>query len=207
MEIEFVLLPEDILALHEYLWDHPEQFGRKRAGSLWIFLVAFGLLTAISIAVLATSGEWNAMTIFAPTVFVLLLCLQFFGRRLLRRQVRRNLERKADANTKALLGWRRITLAPEGIRTASESSNTTAFWPSIEKIVIGGEQAFIFNSARAAHVIPRRAFADEAAFREFVAAARRYRDAAQDSTSEQVDGSSKPREPDTNILSDERPDH
>src|SRR5215475_5272012 len=71
-------------------------------------------------------------------------------------------------------------LTPEALLTASEYGSGTTFWSGIEKIIIAGERALMFDSPTSAQVVPRRAFADEDQFREFVAIARRYRDEARD---------------------------
>ncbi len=178
MEVEFVLRPDDVMALYEYAWDNPAKGAGRGARMLrWALLIILGLLSGFSVLALVL-GHYSFSVFFLPTMFILYLLLVLFRRPLLRRAARRNLAHKVNKNAK-LLGWQRFVLTPESLTAASEQSTTTLAWTAIEKIIIG-ERAMIFDSPSSAYVIPRRAFADEEAFREFVATARRYRDAAKD---------------------------
>jgi hypothetical protein len=205
MEVEFVLRPDDVMAFHEYVWDHPPKGGRGYRGLSWVWLVLLGLLSLLSVPSLI-QGDWSLYVIWGPLMFVTFLLLKLFWRPLLRRQVRKTLEQKADQNAKQL-GWKRLTLSPESLIAVSEHRTVTICWAGIEKIVIAGERALIFDSPTSAHVVPRRAFADEDEFRDFVAIARRYRDAAKDDRPQQRAARRKRSgEDDTGIKPGERAD-
>ena len=205
MEVEYVLRPDDIMAFHDYFWDHPPKgVGPGRPLLSWSLLVLLGILSLLYAPSLFR-GDRSFVAIYCPVVFVLLLVAKLFRRPLLRRQVRRNLEQKADKNAK-LLGWKRLTLTPEALIAASEQSTTTLAWTMIEKIVIVGEGALMLDSPSSAYIVPRRAFTDEGEFRAFVTMARRYRHTARQAQSEERLSDREPPEVNTNIMRDKPTD-
>jgi YcxB-like protein len=203
MEVEFVLRPDDVMAFHDYLWAHPPKQARTLAASglSWGLVLISGLLSLCS-AYWLLQGDYSFITVYPPVLFLMALLLRLSWRSRSRWIVRRNLARKVDKNAK-LLGWQRLALTPEALAASSEHSTTTLAWAAIEKIVITEKHALIFDSPTTAYVVPRRAFADEDEFREFVATARDYRDAPP----EKSKPSRKPNsDADTGITRDERAD-
>jgi hypothetical protein len=186
MEVEFVVRRDDVMAYYEYMSHHSRgpAWGRI-TGRGWALVVCLGLLCALSLY-LCIREDWPLSTILGPLVFLVPLLAMLLSLHLMRRQVvghllRGGLEKAADESGK--LGWKRVTLTPEAVLAASENSSTAIAWAGVEKIVIAGEQALLFDSPTSALIIPRRTFADEEAFRAFVATAQRYRDAAGDGNS------------------------
>jgi hypothetical protein len=205
VEVEFVIRPDDVLAFHEYVWDH--QAGQAGgAGSTWAALVFVGAVLPCA-GFLYVQGQLSLTGLLIPILFVVIVLLKLvFWRPVLRRQMRRNLDQKADINSK-LLGWRRFKLTPEALVVATEHSNSTHAWAGFQRIEIARDRAFFFDSPTSAHVVPGRAFSDENSFKQFVETGRRYWDAARNAISEESSSSQTPPESETNIMPDERADH
>jgi hypothetical protein len=201
MEVEFVVRADDVLAAHEYVWDQPtNQVGV--AGSTWAVLVFVGALLPCA-GFLYVQGQLPLAALLIPILFVGVVSLKLiFWRPVLRRQLRRDLDQRADIKSK-FLGWRRFKLTPEALVTATEHSSTTHAWAGVEKIAIASERAFFFYAPTLADVVPRRAFPDEESFKQFMEAAQRYWEAARQAPH---DKGPAPGAPDTNIMADRRAD-
>jgi hypothetical protein len=69
---------------------------------------------------------------------------------------------------------RRIEISPAGLRSIDGISDSRTPWSSIIEIAVTPDAAYLFIFKGSAHVVPRSAFADAAAFDAFVAAATNY---------------------------------
>src|SRR5262249_16615931 len=151
VEVEYVLRLDDLVALNDYLLEHPH--GGTKGGAQspsWIWL-AFMILLALLLVLSISRGEFSFTTVWLAVVVACALVLILLRRRLARRLVRGNVVRLADRNAR-MLGWRRLTLTPESLIAASQYRTITLAWPGVEKIVISGDRAFIFDSSLMAHV-------------------------------------------------------
>jgi hypothetical protein len=81
---------------------------------------------------------------------------------------------KKGRNAEKFLGWRRVSLDAEAIRTVSDFAASTYLWHGVDKVGATLEHAFFYINTTMAIVVPGRAFADDRAFKDFVDAARRY---------------------------------
>jgi hypothetical protein len=72
------------------------------------------------------------------------------------------------------LGPTRIELRPDGVAAASPIGATIFDWKAISEIVATNDYLFLHLDSLSALMVPRRAFADDAAFDRFADAARLY---------------------------------
>ncbi len=120
----------------------------------------------------------------------------------LRMQVRRLVTH--PQNRMRLLGWRRCSLGPDALAVHGKEVSLTLAWPAIQKIAEGEEHAFFYTTTQEAMILPRRPFPNDRAFRDFVAAARRYHVGG--TSGGKPDGGvwrKPPGQPDTNVKRDE----
>jgi len=68
----------------------------------------------------------------------------------------------------------RIEISPAGLRSIGGIADSMTPWPSIIDIRVTPAGAYLFIFKNSAHIVPRRAFADGVAFKDFVAAASHY---------------------------------
>ncbi len=73
-----------------------------------------------------------------------------------------------------LLGPTQVELRPDAVAVTSPIGTANIEWPGIAEIATTADHLFLQRDSLSALVIPRRAFADAAAFDRFVEAARLY---------------------------------
>jgi hypothetical protein len=150
----------------------------------WLVLL-LGLFVILWLAIHAVEQEFTLNVIDWILISLLLLVgfFYFFGRRLIDAFNLRGIR-----NDPRLLEKRSLTITEEGLTQASESGSGITLWHAVERIVVHGEHAFIYLSKTAGVVLPKRAFADEKAFGEFVEQARRYQQQALPRRDEPAEG-------------------
>lgn len=84
----------------------------------------------------------------------------------------------SEGQNRGLFSHHRITISPEGVIDASEFAQTSTAWRAVERVVAADEYAYIYISALAAIIVPRRAFAGPLEFEEFVRTARGHHEKA-----------------------------
>jgi hypothetical protein len=174
MEIDYELTPEDVLAFH---LAHADAYPARGRGRRWFSLALALGSTALCVALDLQLGSISIISIGAFVLLAFSLLLLLVPRRvLLRRSVNRLLAQ--GNNTRRFLGPRHLTLAPEGLKAADGDSASFHDWAGIERLVVTDDYFFIFISTITGHVIPRRVFADEDDFQEFVRMARQYHERA-----------------------------
>ena len=178
MEIEYELMSEDLLAYQRYHRRNPPE-PRRGGGLTNAFLWVFVGMLALS-AMLLTIGSDNRVAtsylLVIPYVglgaALALAGMVLYARLMQPRLLMRTL--KQGRNAEKVLGWRRLSIDAEGVRSTSEFASSLYLWHGIDRIGSTPDHAFFYISTATAVVVPRTAFADDRAFKEFVDAARRY---------------------------------
>jgi YcxB-like protein len=172
MELEFRLMPEDLVALARYHAAHPPtRRARSQRRALWWTLALVTLLCALAIPFDIRRGEVSFYTVFFAACWLALLILTVFKPVLLASAVKRSLR---EGNSAKLLGKRRLVMTPEGLVCATEWSTATISWTGIEKIAATENHAFLYQAQNQAIVVPKRVFSSEEDFLQFVETAYRY---------------------------------
>jgi hypothetical protein len=98
----------------------------------------------------------------------------------LRSGQRRTIEKTVSENKEqGILGECYVALSPESFFSACPLGEVNTRWSLLRRIELVDDRAFFFFSDEGAVILPQRAFADTAAFADFVETAGRYqRDAA-----------------------------
>jgi hypothetical protein len=71
-----------------------------------------------------------------------------------------------------------LKISPEGISQSSADSAGITMWTAVEKIAVRKDHAFFYLTTLTAYILPRRAFAHDHDFTDFVETAQQYFDAA-----------------------------
>jgi hypothetical protein len=170
--IEYALDMDDVIAFQNQF--HSSRFGRiaKFARYLAIatatveFVIAVVLLTAfndlrpfaISLIVLAV------LTIFWLSLFPLLL-----------RYLRKDITSRVYGQGKnRILGKHKVTITCEGILDTTEVGQSSINWKAVDDVVSNEQHLFILVKTADPYIVPRRAFADEATFKQFGDEAKAY---------------------------------
>ncbi len=176
-EVVYELDVNDLIAFSLYHHKKSPAIRRQRRTA---FLLLPAVLFGMSSLLLVTERNAGLSTIafvgFAGGAVLFLL-----GPWLTRRRTAHILARiYAEGSNRALLGWRRLSIGPACVAMNSDLIESRMKWPAIEKIDATNEYLFIYFGSANAHIVPMRAFGDEAHFRSFVETARRYWKQARD---------------------------
>lgn len=181
MEVEFTLTPADLVAFQHYHGDHSPSLR-------WMFPAMILLpLTLMGLTLILQSqgqnqgqnpkanGDDGEIWILLWTMLIIMVLLFLSRKRLRSLGVRLML--RSGGNAK-LLQPQRVELAPEGLIQKTSFVSTRMLWSALEKIVLAPDHVFFYVLTMNAAVVPRRAFANDDEFHEFVALAQRYREDA-----------------------------
>lgn len=171
-EIEFSLIPEDFVALAEY---HDAQLPKWKI-PLYVGLLVLGMALFI-LQIRRMFNEFGEVLGLVGLIFALSGGLIWYvnRHRIAARAVRREIRKGKNSR---VLEPRRVSISPDGISESSADSAGVTAWSAIEKIVVRKNHAFIYFSTVAAMILPKRAFASEVDFMDFVETARGYFEAA-----------------------------
>ena len=168
MKVEYTLTPEDYAAAaHEHLQN---LYGKSR-GARYRGMAALFLVFLSQGAVLVAQGfPWPfvAGVLLLGVLCFVLLPLWIFKSRM------------AGAFRRARLPVSSMSLEvrPEGLAVTTETTASLTIWEGLDRIAVGDAHAFFFRNNVATHILPRRVFADERDFEEFVGTARSCLEAA-----------------------------
>jgi len=71
-----------------------------------------------------------------------------------------------------------LKLTPEELIQSNDLTKNATRWEAVEKVSIRRDHGFIYFSGGSALIVPKRAFADESAFEQFMQTAKSYRESA-----------------------------
>lgn len=77
-------------------------------------------------------------------------------------------------HSSGVIGPHEMRLSPEGLRDTTPLTDSLTRWPGVFRITRRGDYLTIWTSPFMAHVVPKRAFADEDSFEAFERQARVY---------------------------------
>jgi hypothetical protein len=186
MHIEFANTLDDIRAFTVYHYQHsPTVRRQKLIGQIVYTIVCVG---AYSLVVLLLTGNRLATSpttaaIYAGVGLIMAVVVFFRFRSRFEGTLTRNAEKLyKEGKNVGLFESRTITLDADGVRHESPASNSFTRWSSIEKVAVTADYLFIYYSALTALVIPRRAFADDAHWQDYVRLAQDYAQTVSTST-------------------------
>jgi hypothetical protein len=201
MEVEFVIQTQDLLALRKYHRAHPTKAERR-------LRVVGGFLGA-SLPLAAAAGALLLQVYHLVPLLYSVLCLLFGScffllavSELLRWSIRSALKRRE----RHALGWQRLAINSDGLVVTTELLRTEMKWAALHKIALAEGYAFLYISDDQAVILPRRPFAGDEEFQQFLTAARRYWKAAREAATTAPASPTSPRDDETGITPDERAD-
>ena len=169
MEIEFKLEREDLVDLNLHVI--VTQPGRRTIIRIGVLIIATAMFASPFLFDRGRGGP----VLCAVSASLLLLILLLNTHKALRAQARRSVvQTESTGAYKRLYDLTRLRLDPEGL-VRTDSLNVSAWkWPAIERIDVTDGLILFCLGPKYFVVVPRRAFADEAALNEFVETACRY---------------------------------
>jgi hypothetical protein len=172
VKVEYTLTPEDCAAaMRERLQNSPG----KPWWEPYVSMAEFFLVLLIQGAMLVALGfPWPVVAgvlLLAVLFFVLLSPLIF-------KRSMAGISRRARIPATSMS----LEVRPEGLAVTTPTTASLTIWEGIDRIVVSDTHALFYLNNVAAHILPRRVFADERDFEEFVASARSYLEAARRSS-------------------------
>lgn len=184
MTLEYDVYVEDMVALGAYHAEHAPAERRRRYLAQGIILVIFVVLTAASLASVAGGNidiQWTPATaviaflpLLCPTVLLFLVFTPFVRRWGIRRTVQRAFGHAEDG---AVVGRHRLVMDGIGITLTTQAAEMQVKWPDMAHVRVTDTHLCLMDDSGQALIVPRHAFADQAAFDAFVASVNDWRTA------------------------------
>ncbi|MBV8879876.1 MAG: YcxB family protein [Planctomycetaceae bacterium] len=166
--VRYELTKEDLVLFNLY---HLEHSPSVRARQFRIMAVIFVLGIAAFVGGLLLPPRYRMLCVGGVSVTGSV----FFMPSSVRRRVRKTTEEMlSEGRNKGMVGLKQITLVPAEIRVVGGLGSASFAWPVVERIVRDANALYVYVSAVAALIVPRRAFATPEEFEAFSAAACRY---------------------------------
>jgi hypothetical protein len=161
MTLEYEIALDDVVAFNLYHFDHSRVARRNRN------LARYGVPVFLGLLVAAIDFPPSPVPIVAWILGAVLFVIiwPWIERRITRRYVTRFF---LEGQNKAMFGKHTLKVLPDSIVETSEHGETSVSWDAVEKIVKTDDMIYIYGSAVAAFLVPRRAFQTEEAFNEFL---------------------------------------
>jgi hypothetical protein len=173
MEIEFNTDIDDVLAYTLYYREHSPNTKKLMINATAIWAVLGFFFIFIGIMFIKNNNLALAGSIF--TISLYLLANIFFVKSRARNNTIKVITNSYDTGKNGWIGNHILSITPDNIRSVSESSESTSKWDIIEQVISTGEYLFIiFRGSQGAYIVPKAAFADEAAFNQFYETAKKY---------------------------------
>ena len=179
MHVEYELNTDDALAFHLYNYEHSPQLGRARKllRRALLFAVAVELLAAILLVV--AFGKHYLPFVLVLCAFALLTLLYYvFSPSLMRKGLKGAVVRNYGQRKDKLTGKHKLSIAPDAVTDITDMGESTTRWDAIEWIASTDQYLFMMVRGSGPHIVPRRAFADDAPFKQFIDTAKAYYQAA-----------------------------
>ncbi len=169
MNIEYTNSPEDVLYLNLYHYQHSAAFRLRRLAAQYAF--PFFLL-AVALALLATN---RASILTASPLLIVAVIWVFFAPRLIQSNIRRQVKKMYDkGDIEGTLCGHRLSLRPEGVVDRTQFGESKTPWRDVRGVITTGQHVFIYIGPLLAHIVPRRAFADDDQCQQFVDQVKSY---------------------------------
>jgi hypothetical protein len=172
VKVEYSLTPEDYAAaMHERVQTSP---GKPRWGPYGSMAAPFLALLGLGVMLAAQGFPWP-VAVGVPLLGLLLGVLFFL---LLPLLIFKCLTAGALRRARIPATSMSLEVRPEGLAVTTPTTASLTIWEGIDRIVVSDTHAFFYRSNVPTHILPRRVFADQRDFDEFVESARRYLEAA-----------------------------
>ncbi len=171
MQVTYGITLEDLVALSLYHFK-TSRSGRRTVRMWQVLAPGLGVL----FIVLPTCWRGSVAMVIGLVLWVIysiawVLLIPAFFRVFLKRNVTKAYK---EGQNRSMIGRHTMTLGPDGVVDTTEFGEERHVWSVVEKIAEDENYVFIYLSATSAHVVPKRAFAQQADLGAFLNTARAY---------------------------------
>jgi hypothetical protein len=169
--IDFEVTPDDIIAYNLYCLHHVSSVRQvqMRSRALWgtIAILALIITLAVRTNLLLVGIFGTILWISSVLVINHIFFLDYSIKKLVQKQIRKGRYTKA-------MGQQSLSISPEAYTHISPFAEVKRTWQTTEKIQVTDSHAFIFVDKSCAEIVPRRAFAENEMWQEFVRTLQTY---------------------------------
>ena len=178
--IEYDLTIEDMVALTQYHSERSPRENRRRRVVQGVIALVFLLLLFSAVDSIRKQGadlsaSWIAVSsvpMICPTILLVLV----FSTGVRRWSTNRSVHKAfPDVEPGGTIASQKLTVSADEIHVQADAGEMALAWDEVADISKTDERIFVFGASEQALVIPRRAFADQAAYDAFYDELQSYR--------------------------------
>jgi heme/copper-type cytochrome/quinol oxidase subunit 4 len=181
MNIKYDLNIDDLLAFYLFYYAHTPRIKRRIKVRKILHLSLACLLLILAAFMFMESLAWAIGSLFMA--FFLLFYFYFYLTwTMIGKRTRKELLRRYGQAKNGVIGEHEIFITKECIKDVTEVGEETIRWDVIDNVLATDQYLFIaFHASSQAHIIPRRAFENDADFIKFTETVRTYHQTAMES--------------------------
>jgi hypothetical protein len=169
LNIEYELDANDILVLYLYIYEGSPQKRHvrkiiRRASIIGLCLILCGVIILIFAVDRSQLSIAITLEILAALAFLWLLVSPYFTRKVLKSGI---LKKYSQGQNK-LTGKHKFSITPKIMIDSSDIGELKICWTAVDHIESTDQYIFIRVQGSGHHVIPRKAFSNDSAYKEFV---------------------------------------
>ncbi|MDO8717284.1 MAG: YcxB family protein [Dehalococcoidales bacterium] len=174
-EVGYKLDFNDVMAFYSFHFEQSPQLGRTRRLLRRVLLLVLSTQLVGIITILLAFGTQYKLIILALGALSALTILYYIASPALSRMVlRREVMAKYGQRENELTGKHEVKVTPNAVFDFTFLGESRTPWDAIDYVATTDQYLFLFVRGANPHIIPRRAFADEATFRQFSEVAKAY---------------------------------
>ncbi len=175
LHVEYEQNIDDVLAYNFHYLEQSPQLGhaRKQMRHIVPVTIAFSLLIAIILEVLF-GKQLLPFVVAIGVIMVLTFLWSVVSPLLMRKVVRRTVSRKYARGRNKLIGNHRLSISSDSVIDITDMGKSTIRWSDVTYVASNAQYLFVSVRASEPYIVPRRAFASEEAFKQFVEAVKAY---------------------------------
>ncbi|MFH0769584.1 MAG: YcxB family protein [Chloroflexota bacterium] len=168
-KIEYEVKRDDVLAFHLFNYEHSPILGRARRLMRFMLLPSIILMLLSSIVSVAIFGRnYISFAVGVGFFTVLILIYYIFSPPLIRKGFTKIVERDYGRGKDKLTRKHKLSISSETVTDITDMGESTTHWDTIEWIASTDQHLFMAVRGSGPHIVPRRAFTNEEAFKQFV---------------------------------------
>ncbi len=176
---DYELNNDDMLSYYSYNYEQSPTLGRARKLIRRALLLAIAVELLVAVVLLVVLGRSYLPFAVALAAFAVLAILYYLlSPLLIRKSLRGVVARDYGHGRDKLTGKHKLSISPDAVTDITDMGESTTRWNAIEWIASTDQYLFMAVRGSGPYIVPRRAFANEEAFRQSVDTAKAYHQAA-----------------------------
>ncbi len=177
IKVEYELNAEDVAAYIIYNYEHSTQLKLSRKFLRIILLFVLGV-EILGVMLLVVILKEYSFSIALGVLAVMTLIWYFCYPSIIQRSLKRGIPGIYGQSQNMLTGKHILLINPDLLVDKTDMGESTTRWSAVEYLTPTNQYLFVSVRGSGPHIIPKRAFADEALFKQFAETAIAYHHAA-----------------------------